>query len=52
MTAAGRRLYDQIAPMALEYQARLLSGMERADVERLEQTLRRLEQSAIALSQG
>jgi DNA-binding MarR family transcriptional regulator len=50
MTAAGQRLYDQIVPMALEYQARLLTGIERADVARLEQTLKRLEQSAIAQS--
>jgi DNA-binding MarR family transcriptional regulator len=50
MTAAGQRLYDQIVPMALEYQARLLTGIERADIARLEQMLRRLEQSAIALS--
>jgi DNA-binding MarR family transcriptional regulator len=52
MTAAGQRLYDQIVPMALEYQARLLSGMGRPDILRLEQMLRRLEQSAIALSEG
>jgi DNA-binding MarR family transcriptional regulator len=52
MTAAGQRLYDQIVPMALEYQARLLSGMERDDVVRLEHMLRSLEQSAITLSQG
>jgi DNA-binding MarR family transcriptional regulator len=50
MTAAGQRLYEQIVPMALEYQARLLSGIERADIARLEQMLRRLEQAAIALS--
>ncbi|HWW21359.1 MAG TPA: MarR family winged helix-turn-helix transcriptional regulator [Steroidobacteraceae bacterium] len=52
MTAAGQRLYDQIVPMALEYQARLLHGMDRADILQLEQLLRRLEQSAIALSGG
>jgi DNA-binding MarR family transcriptional regulator len=52
MTAAGQRLYDQIVPMALEYQARLLSGIERSDIAKLEQLLRRLEQSALALSEG
>jgi DNA-binding MarR family transcriptional regulator len=52
MTAAGQRLYDQIVPLALEYQARLLNGMDRPDVVRLEQMLRRLEQAAIALSRG
>jgi DNA-binding MarR family transcriptional regulator len=52
MTAAGERLYDQIVPLALEYQSLLLHGMDRADVIRLEQLLRRLEQSAITLSRG
>jgi DNA-binding MarR family transcriptional regulator len=51
MTAAGTRLYDQIVPFALEYQARLLTGIERADISRLEQMLRRLEQSATTLSE-
>jgi DNA-binding MarR family transcriptional regulator len=52
MTAAGQRLYDQIVPLALEYQSRLLEGVDRADVIRLENLLRRLEQSALTLSQG
>jgi DNA-binding MarR family transcriptional regulator len=52
MTAAGQRLYDQIVPLALEYQARLLDGMDRPDVVRLEQMLRRLEQAALTLSRG
>jgi DNA-binding MarR family transcriptional regulator len=50
MTAAGHRLYQQIVPMALEYQARLLAGIDRADIVRLERMLERLEKSAIALS--
>lgn len=52
MTAAGQRLYDQIVPLALEYQSRLLNGMDRADILLLEEMLRRLEQSALSLSQG
>ena len=51
MTAAGRRLYHQIVPLALDYQSRLLSGIDREDIVRLEQMLRTLEQSATALSQ-
>jgi DNA-binding MarR family transcriptional regulator len=50
MTAAGQRLYDQIAPLALNYQARLLAGIERSEIVRFEQMLRRLEQSALSLS--
>jgi DNA-binding MarR family transcriptional regulator len=50
LTAAGQLLYDQIVPLALNYQAQLVAGMERSDVVRLEQMLKRLEQSAISLS--
>jgi DNA-binding MarR family transcriptional regulator len=50
MTVAGRRLYDQIVPLALDYQSRLLSGIDREDIVRLEQMLRTLERSATALS--
>jgi DNA-binding MarR family transcriptional regulator len=52
MTAAGQRLYEQIVPTALEYQARLLAGIDRSDIVRLEEMLKRLEKSAIALSEG
>lgn len=52
MTAAGRRLYDQIVPFALDYQTRLLSGIDREDIVRLEQMLRTLEQAATALSES
>ena len=52
MTAAGYRLYEQIVPMALEYQTRLLTGIDRADLVRLERMLKRLEKSAIALSEA
>jgi DNA-binding MarR family transcriptional regulator len=49
MTAAGRRLYEQIVPLALKYQALLVAGMEASDIARLEQMLKGLEQSATAL---
>jgi DNA-binding MarR family transcriptional regulator len=52
MTAAGRRLYDRIVPLALAYEAQLLAGIERRDIERFEQLLRRVEQAASARSQG
>ncbi len=48
MTAAGKRLYDRIVPLALAYEAQLLAGIERRDVARFEQLLRRLEQAASA----
>jgi DNA-binding MarR family transcriptional regulator len=46
MTAAGKRLYNQIVPMALEHQAKLLSGIARRDIVRFERLLLRLEQVA------
>ena len=52
MTAAGKRLYDRIVPLALAYEAQLLAGIERRDVARFEQLLRRLEQAASARRQG
>jgi len=52
MTAAGKRLYDRIVPLALAYEAQLLAGIERRDVARFEQLLRRLEQAASARGRG
>jgi DNA-binding MarR family transcriptional regulator len=49
LTAAGRRLHEQIAPLALHYQARLLCGMDSRAIETLERQLRRLQQAAGAL---
>jgi DNA-binding MarR family transcriptional regulator len=46
MTAAGQRLYDQIVPLALAYQAQLLSGIRRRDIVRFERLLRLLERAA------
>jgi DNA-binding MarR family transcriptional regulator len=48
MTAAGKRLYDRIVPLALAYEAHLLAGIQRRDIARFEQLLRRLEQAATA----
>jgi DNA-binding MarR family transcriptional regulator len=48
MTAAGRRLYARIAPLALAYEAQLLAGIGRGDIARFERLLRRLEQVASA----
>jgi DNA-binding MarR family transcriptional regulator len=48
MTAAGKRLYDRIVPLALAYEAELLAGIQRRDIARFEQLLRRLEQAATA----
>lgn len=48
---AGEDLYKEVAPLALEYEAKLLAGIERCEVEKLEQQLRLLEKAAAALSQ-
>ena len=48
MTAAGRRLYERVVPLALAYQQQLLDGIERRDVEHLDRLLRRIEQAASA----
>jgi len=46
LTASGERLHGQIAPLALEYEAQLLAGLDPREVETLERQLRRLEQAA------
>jgi DNA-binding MarR family transcriptional regulator len=50
LTASGERLYGQIAPLALEYEAQLLAGVEQREIKTLERQLRQLEQAAGALS--
>jgi DNA-binding MarR family transcriptional regulator len=50
LTASGERLYEQIAPLAIEYEALLLAGFDEREVKTLERQLRRLEQAAGALS--
>jgi DNA-binding MarR family transcriptional regulator len=46
LTAAGRRLYQRIVPLALAYEAQLLAGVERREIARLDRLLRRVEQAA------
>ncbi len=46
LTAAGQRLYRRIVPLAREYEAQLLAGMERRDIARFERMLRQVEQAA------
>jgi DNA-binding MarR family transcriptional regulator len=46
LTRSGQRVYRQIVPLALEHEARLLGGLDRDDVERLDRLLRRLESTA------
>ena len=46
LTAAGRRLYQRIVPLALAYEAQLLAGIERREIARLDRLLRRVEQAA------
>jgi DNA-binding MarR family transcriptional regulator len=52
LTATGLRLYRQIVPLALDYQTRLLAGLEPDDVVRLEAMLKRLEDYAVRLQQA
>ena len=46
LTDEGRRLYAEIAPLALAYEAALLSGLTPAEVETLKRLLMRLETAA------
>jgi DNA-binding MarR family transcriptional regulator len=52
LSKAGARLYSEIAPMALEYEARLLKHFDRAAVQSLKQFLLHLERSAAELAGG
>jgi DNA-binding MarR family transcriptional regulator len=51
LSEAGERLYGQIVPLALEYEAQLLAGMEARDIVRFEQLLRQVEQAAATSTQ-
>ena len=42
LSAKGYRIYDEVAPLALAYQQRLLSGLDAADRAQLEALLSRL----------
>lgn len=52
LTAAGRRLFAEIAPMALAYEAALLSGLAPSEVVMLKRLLGRLEVTATQLAGG
>ncbi|WP_421787405.1 MarR family winged helix-turn-helix transcriptional regulator [Hyphobacterium sp.] len=52
LTEAGRRVYDEIAPVALKHEADLLDGFSREDIERLTELLTRLEKRAEDLAGG
>jgi DNA-binding MarR family transcriptional regulator len=46
LTAAGRRLYRQVAPLALKYETQLLAGMNATRIRALHRELRLLQQAA------
>jgi DNA-binding MarR family transcriptional regulator len=46
LTRAGERIYRNIVPLALEHEARLLRGLRKDDIARLDRLLRQLEQTA------
>jgi DNA-binding MarR family transcriptional regulator len=46
LTSSGENLYGEVAPVALEYEAKLLAGIDPQQIEDLEQQLRRLERVA------
>ena len=52
LTVAGRRLFAEIAPMALAYEAALLSGLAPSEVAILKRLLSRLEAAATQLAGG
>jgi DNA-binding MarR family transcriptional regulator len=46
LTAAGRSLYAEIAPLALAYEATLIAGLAPEEVELLKRLLARLQAAA------
>jgi DNA-binding MarR family transcriptional regulator len=50
LSRAGERLYSEISPVALEYEARLLRQFDPAAIEELKRVLRHLESAAEVLS--
>ena len=50
LTAAGEELHREIAPLALEYESRLLADFAAFEVQRLKRQLQRLQQTAAALA--
>jgi len=49
LTKTGEALYEEVVPLALEYEVKLLVGLAPHEVAQLEQQLRQLEQTAAAL---
>lgn len=52
LARAGRRMYAEVAPLALEYEAVLLRGLQPREVHTLERWLRRLQEGAVALTRA
>ena len=52
LTAAGQELYAQVAPKALDLEARILAGFSREEVDGFAAMLRRLEAVALRLQEG
>lgn len=52
LTKAGQQLHARIVPLALKYEAQLLAGIERHDIDRFEQLLRQFEQAASGISRA
>ena len=50
LTAAGKRMYREISPLALEYESLLLTGMSETSVRQLDRSLRALQATAITLA--
>ncbi|MES2034783.1 MAG: MarR family winged helix-turn-helix transcriptional regulator [Pseudomonadota bacterium] len=50
LTETGRRLHGEIAPLALAYEAALLTGLAPAEVAQMKRLLQRLEAAAARLS--
>lgn len=50
LTETGRRLHAEIAPLALAYEAALLTGLAPAEVAQMKRLLQRLEAAAARLS--
>lgn len=50
LTPAGKELHRRIAPLALEYEARLLAHIGQPEAERLKRQLQRLQKIADALT--
>jgi len=46
LSKAGERLYSEVAPVALEYEARLLEHFDPAAIDELKRVLRHLERAA------